>query len=411
MLEKKAFGFECFHRGAFRGRRRRYKTHFLTRDVAIVEESRSFQTFPQVHTVLYDTCGSTHRSRTIRVGCQFSTPAGPHDPPVAVHRLGPAVPGRRPPVVAQSDRQACPHQCGIHLVRGRHDLQLGPGVHPRRLARLEQPAELRAQTVTPVEVVVPEHRGRARVRQRVRVPHAHLVGRERPVRLRGARVVIVDEGDGAPGPQADDAGRAALLVHQPPELAPPARLLQDALGGEVKGSADAARLVDPVHDALPVRVLVIFQPLPVVERVPVLSHRELGHARADVRPRELPAVPFTEVEADPAEPHVVREPADPLADVRLHPRLPVVDIRRAPELVPRRVSPLPREVFIAVGDGPFAPVHPGALPPVPLTPRALVRGAAVIQHRVQHRQHVVLSQRANQCAQLRLAAVLGLQAS
>jgi hypothetical protein len=68
-----------------------------------------------------------------------------------------------------------------------------------------------AQASLCVEVVV-EHAGRARVREDVRVALLQVVVGEGPVVERAARVVVVDEGDGAAGPHAHKSWRAALQV-------------------------------------------------------------------------------------------------------------------------------------------------------------------------------------------------------
>ena len=244
---------------------------------------------------------------------------GPHAPSVSADRHGPAVARGRPAVVAHLHRQLIPDERGVDAVRRRDDFELGPRVDPRLRAGVHQALELIPEVIAPVEVVVPEHRGRAGVREGVRVAHANLVAGERPVRLGGTGIVVIDEGHRAAGPEADDAGRPPFLVHQPPKLRPAASLLENTLGGEVKGGAYAAGGVDPVDDALPVRILVVLQTLAVVEGVPVLAHGELGHARAGVLARKLAAVPFAEVESNPAKPDVVDEPLDPLAQVLLHP--------------------------------------------------------------------------------------------
>jgi hypothetical protein len=56
-------------------------------------------------------------------------------------------------------------------------------------------------------------------------------------------------------PHAEHARRPPLRVRQPPQLAAPQRLLQYALGCEVKGRRGAAGGVDPVDGALAVAVL------------------------------------------------------------------------------------------------------------------------------------------------------------
>lgn len=62
-----------------------------------------------------------------------------------------------------------------------------------------------------------------------------------------------------------------LRVHEAPELVPAQRLLQDALGGEVKGCVGATGGVHPVHGALAVRVLRQHMKEHVQDKVPRMS--------------------------------------------------------------------------------------------------------------------------------------------
>lgn len=74
---------------------------------------------------------------------------------------------------------------------------------------------------------------------------------ERPMVQGGPCVVVVNECDAARWPHADDACWPALAVAQPPVLPAADCLLENALGGEVKGSGGATSVVAPVDGALP----------------------------------------------------------------------------------------------------------------------------------------------------------------
>lgn len=91
------------------------------------------------------------------------------------------------------------------------------------------------------------------MRQNVCIALHDLVRGERPVVLRGSRIVVVQERDRLLRHPADEARREVVLVAQAPQLALH-RLLQDALGGKVEGRAEALRAVDPVDQLLPVEV-------------------------------------------------------------------------------------------------------------------------------------------------------------
>ena len=69
------------------------------------------------------------------------------------------------------------------------------------------------------------------------------------------RVMVLQESDCPGGPPAHQPGRLARSVPQAPELAALKHRVQDALGRHVKGRGVAARVIDPVDDALPVSIL------------------------------------------------------------------------------------------------------------------------------------------------------------
>ena len=109
--------------------------------------------------------------------------------------------------------------------------------------------------------------------QDVGVADEHLVVREGPMPLSAARVVVVDEGHGVLRQPTNEPRRPPVLVPEPPELREPAGLLQDALGGEVEGRGPLLSAVHPVHQLLPVRILVVTEPMLVVGHVlPELAH-------------------------------------------------------------------------------------------------------------------------------------------
>lgn len=73
-------------------------------------------------------------------------------------------------------------------------------------------------------------------------------------------VVVVNEGDGARRPPAQQAGALAVRVPQPPVLALANGLIQDALGHEIE-QANAASAIQPVAQRLAGAILVVIQAL------------------------------------------------------------------------------------------------------------------------------------------------------
>mmetsp|Transcript_5498 Transcript_5498/g.21471 ORF Transcript_5498/g.21471 Transcript_5498/m.21471 type:complete len:222 (-) Transcript_5498:2062-2727(-) len=137
-------------------------------------------------------------------------------------------------------------------------------------------------------------------------------------------------------------------------------------------------------------VLIVLQSRAVRERVPVFSDRELGIHRLDVLSGELSAVTLREIKAHSSKADVVSQPLEPLGQVAANAFIRMIDVGRPRELIARRVVTLTCEVRIPIIDGPLTPVHTSSFPTVPLAPSALVRGAAMVQHGVEHGQNVVL---------------------
>mmetsp|Transcript_22504 Transcript_22504/g.57374 ORF Transcript_22504/g.57374 Transcript_22504/m.57374 type:complete len:229 (+) Transcript_22504:673-1359(+) len=215
--------------------------------------------------------------------------------------------------------------------------------------------------LAPVHNVVPEEGRHARVRADVGVAHEDLVVWERPVPLGAACVMVVDESHRILGQPTDQARRLAVGIPQPPVLALAACLLQNAFGGEVERGGQLVRGIDPIHQVLPMFVLVVAQAAVVIRHVaPQLADRPGRGALLAVVPDVLCAVPLDEVEAPCVEAHLELHPSEPDADALLHLFVLVINVRRCVELAVHRVRMvLARAIreLVAQGDGPATPVH------------------------------------------------------
>mmetsp|Transcript_16110 Transcript_16110/g.32617 ORF Transcript_16110/g.32617 Transcript_16110/m.32617 type:complete len:466 (-) Transcript_16110:304-1701(-) len=287
----------------------------------------------------------------------------------------------------------------LDVHRGVHrDARLPPG--PRELD------DLAPVVLAPVEDMVPENRGDARVRQDVGVADEHLVVRERPVALGAPGVVVVDEGHGVRRHPSDHARRLPVAVAEAPILAVPYSFLQHAFRGEVKGGALLVRAVDPIHGVLPVLVLVVAEAVVVVSHVtPQLADGPGRRALLAVVPDEVRRVALHEVEAPGIKSDLELQPAHPDTDALLHSLVPVVDVWRGVELaveLTRVVLARPVGEIVPEGDGPAAPVHDprkaravldarrGELVPAPLA--VLLVAAAVVDDDIRHGADVVFMQ-------------------
>mmetsp|Transcript_16293 Transcript_16293/g.45393 ORF Transcript_16293/g.45393 Transcript_16293/m.45393 type:complete len:358 (+) Transcript_16293:322-1395(+) len=236
-----------------------------------------------------------------------------------------------------------------------------------------------------------------------------MIPREGPVLEAGASVVVVYEGHCAARPHANQAGGLALGVHQTPALVSAHSLLENALGGEIKGCGGAAGAVDPVDCALPVGVLVILQHAAVVgARVPVLTKRKLWHRCVDILLRVLAGVANDKVEAPPVKADGVLQPSEPVNVVLAHLLLGVVDVGGRRIHLPSAARPTAVEVMAVRGDDGRVPWQP-ATKLVPLAAFALGRGTAVVDDNVGHSLQPKLMRRAVELAEVALGAVGGVE--
>eukprot|EP00958_Prasinococcus_capsulatus_P020825 scaffold2755_cov333-Prasinococcus_capsulatus_cf.AAC.5 len=213
-----------------------------------------------------------------------------------------------------------------------------------------------------------------------------LVPRERPVRLRGARVVIVQEGHGARRPETHDARRLALVVLEAPVLRVAHRVLQDALRGEVERLRQATGAVHPVHRALAMRPLVVLKcAMRVAQRVPRCGCVPDGEERVgcfDVAAHKFTAVALGEVEAPAVVAHLMTQVVEPLAQILLHLLVGVIDVGRRREVVAGGAVAGSAKVWVISGDGPLSPRHALAVVAVPGAPAALLRRRPVVDDNV-----------------------------
>ena len=252
------------------------------------------------------------------------------------------------------------------------------------------------------------------VREDVGVSLHDPVGGEWPHVLRGAGVVVVDEGDGLGGPLSDHAGGLAVGAAQPPQLALHGDV-EDALGGEVErgGRARGANLVHPVHQLLPVVVLVqVRLTIPAVrQRRPYLGHGEVGLRAVDVHLGGVGRVALGEVEAPAVEADVGLEPVEPLDELLLHSRVEVVDVRGAAEVgagvrVARSVSVWAVVAADHVGSPVEACIRGAALEEAVDAAPVLVLRRAVVDDDVGDCLDALAVERGDQGLELRLVAVL-----
>uniref|UniRef100_J3MTS0 Uncharacterized protein n=1 Tax=Oryza brachyantha TaxID=4533 RepID=J3MTS0_ORYBR len=225
--------------------------------------------------------------------------------------------------------------------------------------------------------------------------------------------VVVDEGDGLVRHPPHQAGRLAVAVVQPPQLALHGRL-ENALGREVERRRRLADAVDPVHQLLPVGVLVGRRLAVAVvdERAPDLADDERGVGVVDVDPRDGRGVALGKVEAPAVEAEVGLEPVEPVGELPLDARVEVVDVGRRAEAgagvaVAAAVGVLRVVAADHVGAPVEAAVRRAALEDAVHAAAVLVVGAAVVDDDVGEALHVLLVERLNQRPELRLRAVLG----
>mmetsp|Transcript_4886 Transcript_4886/g.12249 ORF Transcript_4886/g.12249 Transcript_4886/m.12249 type:complete len:309 (+) Transcript_4886:447-1373(+) len=231
--------------------------------------------------------------------------------------------------------------------------------------------------------------------------------REAPVALRGAGVMVLQEGGGAGGPPAHHSGRLAVGVPQAPVLVALEDGVQDALGGDVEGGGVAARRVDPVDDPLAVGVLdVLRHALPVVRQaVPVLADRKVGRAVLHVLAHKATVEAAHVVQPPAVKADVVAQPLQPLADVVADKVLRVVDVGRRVEGVAGADVAAAVKVRVVRHDRVRVPVHPAAKL-VPDAVGVLVIRAAMVEHRVAENLDAVGLQRLDARLQRVLAAVV-----
>ncbi|CAM0943928.1 unnamed protein product [Alopecurus aequalis] len=252
------------------------------------------------------------------------------------------------------------------------------------------------------------------VREDVGVSLHDLVGGEGPHVLRGAGVVVVDEGDGLGGQRSDHAGRFAVGAAQPPQLALNGHV-KDSLGGEVErgGRARDADLVHPVDQLLPVLVLVLVRlAVPAVgQRRPYLGHRKVGLRAVDVHLGDVGGVALGEVEAPAVEADVGLEPVEPLDELLLDGGVEVVDVGGAAEVAAGvRVARAVSVGAVVAADHVGAPVEAcvggAALEEAVDAAAVLVLRRAVVDDDVRHRLDALAVERGDQGLELRLVAVL-----
>mmetsp|Transcript_2765 Transcript_2765/g.10084 ORF Transcript_2765/g.10084 Transcript_2765/m.10084 type:complete len:341 (+) Transcript_2765:2293-3315(+) len=309
----------------------------------------------------------------------------PDEEALAAQGLGPLAPGEAgvPVAATQSHGELAVDAGTVAGAVGDVDLHLGARGDARLATHTDEPFNCAALVLTPVEEVVPHYARHARVRQNVGVALQDLVPRERPVRLRGARVVIVQEGHGARRPETHDARRLALVVLEAPVLRVAHRVLQDALRGEVERLRQATGAVHPVHRALAMRPLVVLKcAMRVAQRVPVLPDGEERVGCFDVAAHKFTAVALGEVEAPAVVAHLMTQVVEPLAQILLHLLVGVIDVGRRREVVAGGAVAGSAKVWVISGDGPLSPRHALAVVAVPGAPAALLRRRPVVDDNV-----------------------------
>ena len=232
---------------------------------------------------------------------------------------------------------------------------------------------------------------------------------EPPVSLGGSGVVVLDEGHRTGRPPAEHAGWLTVLVGEPPVLTALEHGMEDTLGGDVKGTREATRVVDPLDDPLPVRILVVLGGVVIVlEGVPKLTHREAHvggfHVGLDMLAGEAAHV----VEPPPVVANLRLKPLHPLGDVALDEILGVIDVWRGVEKVSAALVALPAEVGIVGDDGARVPVKLAAVL-VPEPVGSLELGAPVIEDGVTKALDAVPVQSLDALLKLLLGAVLAVQ--
>mmetsp|Transcript_20172 Transcript_20172/g.63663 ORF Transcript_20172/g.63663 Transcript_20172/m.63663 type:complete len:313 (-) Transcript_20172:522-1460(-) len=231
----------------------------------------------------------------------------------------------------------------------------------RLAAGLEKLRDLLPVLVAPVHDVVPEHARNAWVGEDVGVSDQHLVARERPMCLRAAGVMVVDERDSILRHPADEPRRLAGRVPQPPVLAVPRRFLKNALGREVEGGARFARGVDPIAEVLPVLVLVVAEAVVVVLHVtPQLADSPSRLALAAIQAHKIRRITLDKIEAPRLETNLQAQPTQPNANALLHLCICMVDVWCSVKLrviTARRVLAAAVRELVPQGHGPALPIH------------------------------------------------------
>ena len=263
--------------------------------------------------------------------------------------------------------------------------------------------------IVPLVHVIPKHSRRAGVRHDVRVPLRLGPFREPPVPLRAAGVVVLDERHRARRPPSQHPRGLAVLVGEAPVLLALEHRVENPFGGDVKGTRQPTRVVDPLDDPLPVRILVVlWRVVVVLEGVPELPDGE-GHVGAlHVRLHVSSAETSDVVQTPPVVSNLALHPLHPLRDVLLDEILGVVDVGRGVEEVALALVTLAAEMRVVAHDGPGVPVELAAVL-VPKPVGSLELSAPVVQHRVAEALDAVLVQGLDARLELLFRAVLAVE--
>ena len=171
------------------------------------------------------------------------------------------------------------------------------------------------------------------MRQNVGISLHDMFSGERPMRLRGPGVVIIQEGHRLLRPIPNHPRRLVIRVPKTPQL-PVHRFLQNTFSCEIERCRPVPCRVHPIHQLLSMAVLVVVQTIASVVHVrPKLTNRKPWSRVLHIPANEVASITFGEVEPPPIKPYQMFQPAHPRDQLALYAIVRVIDVGRSAKIV------------------------------------------------------------------------------
>ena len=173
----------------------------------------------------------------------------------------------------------------------------------------------------------------SRMRQNVGVALHDMFSGERPMRLGGPSVMIIQKGHRLLRPVPNHPRRLVIRVPKTPQL-PVHCFLQNTFSGEIKRCRPVPCRMHPIDQLLSMAVLVVIQTIASVLHVrPKLTNRKSWSRVLHVPANEVASVPLSEVEPPPIKPYQMFQPAHPRDQFALYAIVRVIDVGRGAKIV------------------------------------------------------------------------------